>query len=122
VSLHRKDVVVKILRPTEWEELARTGAFAGSPDDLADGFIHLSTVAQLEATLARHFSKPLDHEVVLVPLDLTMLGEKLRWERSRGGALFPHFFGVLKASHVVRTVVIVRDAVGHYVIPDGFLP
>ena len=83
----------KILTAAEWADFQATGRFEGSPADRSDGFIHLSAEEQVEGTLARHFAGQAG--LVLVEIDLAALGDALRWEESRGGALFPHHYGVL---------------------------
>jgi len=67
------------------------GAFAGAPIDLADGYIHLSTAAQLTETVDKHFAGQSDLHVAAVDLDA--LGDAVTWEESRGGQLFPHLYG-----------------------------
>ena len=91
----------KILTAGEWARFQAEGQFEGSPADRADGFIHLSAADQVEGTLARHFAGQTG--LVLAEMDLGALGEKVRWEESRGGALFPHVYGVLPLSAVVGT-------------------
>jgi uncharacterized protein (DUF952 family) len=88
----------KILTAEEWVRFQTEGRFDGSPVDLADGFIHLSAADQVEGTVARHFTG--QKGLVLVELDLTMLGDSVRWEESRGGALFPHVYRVLPLAAV----------------------
>lgn len=83
----------KILTAEEWAGFQASGRFMGSPADLADGFIHLSAEDQVEGTLARHFAG--QKNLVFVQIDLVALGEALKWEVSRGGALFPHHYGAL---------------------------
>ena len=85
------------LRP-EWELAARSGVYAGSAQDRADGFIHFSTAGQLQESARRHRSGQLG--LVLVTVDANALGAALRWEPSRGGALFPHLYGTLPVSAV----------------------
>ena len=94
--------VYKVLRASEWREAQERGAIAGSADDARDGFIHLSTQGQLEGTLARHFAG----ETGLVVLEIASdrLNGRLRWEPSRDGALFPHFYGVLPLAALIRTI------------------
>ena len=94
----------KILTAAEWAAFQAAGRFDGSPADLADGFIHLSAADQVEGTLARHFAG--QSGLVLAELDLVALGEAVRWEESRGSALFPHLYGALPLSAVTRTSVI----------------
>lgn len=100
--------VYKILRPAEWAAFEADGGFAGSPDDLRDGFIHLSTDAQLAGTLARYFAGEL--ELSLVTLDADRLGDALRWEASRGGAEFPHLYRPLARHEVVAHAFIPASA------------
>lgn len=88
-------IIYKIAPRALWEEAVAAGAFLGAPVDLADGFIHFSTAAQMEETAARHFAGQAD--LVLVAVDAAALGIALRWEPSRGGALFPHLYGALPA-------------------------
>jgi uncharacterized protein (DUF952 family) len=85
--------VYKILPAEAWEGVVRAGAFAGSQVDLADGYIHFSTAAQAQQTASKHFSGQVG--LVIVGFDAAELGEGLRWEPSRDGALFPHLYGVL---------------------------
>ncbi len=76
----------------------REGRFHGSAVDARDGFIHFSTAAQLAETAARHFAGATD--LMLVAVDGDCLGPALRWEPSRGGALFPHLYGALPVAAV----------------------
>lgn len=94
-------LVCKILRPSEWETLDRTGVFTGSPDDLRDGYVHLSTPEQVPGSLAKHFAGVAG--VVVADVDPSRLPQgTLRWQPSRGGALFPHLYAALPRSAVVR--------------------
>ena len=89
----------KILTAQQWAQFEEDGVFHGAPVDVADGYIHLSTADQLQGTLDKHFAGQAG--LVIVEVDLEMLGDDVRWEVSRGGALFPHVYGVLPASAVV---------------------
>jgi uncharacterized protein (DUF952 family) len=93
----RAEVVYKIAPASLWP--AQGEFFAGAGVDLADGFIHFSTRAQVEETAARHFAGGRD--LLLVAVDAARLGDKLKWEASRGGDLFPHLYGPLPLSAVV---------------------
>lgn len=86
-------LIFKIVDAAEWRAAEGAGVFAGSAVDERDGFIHLSTEAQVRETAARHFAGRVD--LFLVAFDDTGLGPALRWEKSRGGALFPHLYGAL---------------------------
>ena len=85
--------IYKIASRTSWNAACQTGTYAGSPDDLRDGFIHFSTEVQLQETARKHFAGQTD--LVLIAVDVKRLGDDLKWETSRGGALFPHLFATL---------------------------
>src|SRR4051812_16302636 len=88
---NRPSSAYKILTAEQWSAWQRTGAFAGSPVDHADGFIHLSRAEQVQGTLEKHFAG--QRGLVLAEVDLSVLGAAVKWEPSRGGALFPHVYG-----------------------------
>ena len=90
--------IYKISAAALWREAERAGAFTGAPVDLADGYIHFSTAGQVAETAARHFAGMAD--LVLVAVDARALGAALRYEPSRGGALFPHLYGTLPMAAV----------------------
>jgi uncharacterized protein (DUF952 family) len=90
----------KILSVTLWRETERSGAFHGSEVDRRDGFIHFSTAEQAAETAAKHFAG--QHDLVLLHIDAARLGPALKWEPSRGGALFPHLYGDLDLAAVIR--------------------
>ena len=89
-------LIYKIVPRVLWHAAVNTGSFDGSPVDIADGFIHFSTAAQLPETAARHFRDVKD--LLLVAVDADVLGDAIRWEPSRGGDLFPHLYGALPTS------------------------
>jgi uncharacterized protein (DUF952 family) len=92
-------VVYKIVATDEWREAEAAGVFAGASVDRADGFIHCSTAEQAPDTAAKWFAGR--NDLTLVALDAAALGGDLRWEPSRGGALFPHLYAPLPMSAVV---------------------
>jgi uncharacterized protein (DUF952 family) len=102
--------IYKIVPRRLWEAAAG-GPFGGAPVDLADGYIHFSTAAQLAETASKHFAG-LD-DLLLVAVDAAALGEALVYEPSRGGALFPHLYGPLPASAVTAVVPLPLAAGGH---------
>ena len=91
--------IYKIFRSDEWLTLVRDGKTFGAPIDLADGFIHFSSAETVQETAARHFAGAGD--LVLVACDADALGTALKWEVSRGGALFPHLFRALSIDEVL---------------------
>jgi uncharacterized protein (DUF952 family) len=116
MELNMQDTIAyKVLLPAEWAALQRDGRFAGAPVDLADGYIHMSTAAQLDETLRKHFAG-ID-ELYIAAVDLTALGPLVRWEPSRGGALFPHLYGTLPLDAVVTHGPLARHADGSARLP-----
>lgn len=91
----------KILTADQWAAFRRDGHFAGAPVDLADGYIHLSAEDQVAATLEKHFAG--QSGLVLATVDLDAVAAPVKWEVSRGGALFPHIYGVLDMTAVTGT-------------------
>jgi uncharacterized protein (DUF952 family) len=91
----------KILTAHQWAQFQSEGIFTGAPVDLADGYIHMSTADQLDETLTKHFAGQAG--LVIATIDLTQLGDSPKWEVSRGGALFPHYYGALPIAAVVET-------------------
>ena len=86
-------LIYKILSRAEWDAACEAGTFLGSGVDVKDGFIHFSTADQWRETLEKHFAGQAD--VLLVAVQTDALGPDLKWEPSRGGALFPHLYGPL---------------------------
>lgn len=109
-------LVYKIFRRSEWDTFRREGECRGVPVDLADGYIHLSTAAQVTETAARHFDG--ESDLVLVALDAEALGAALRWEPSRDGQLFPHLYRPLGLDEVVWDKSLPLGAAGH-IFPEG---
>jgi uncharacterized protein (DUF952 family) len=91
--------VYKIVTTEEWAEAEAAGVFKGAAIDRADGFIHFSTAEQTPQTAAKWFAGRSD--LILAAIDAEALGDSLRWEPSRGGALFPHLYAALPMSAVV---------------------
>jgi uncharacterized protein (DUF952 family) len=105
----------KICPRSLWSEAEREGVFRGSPVDHRDGFIHLSTANQVAETAARHFAG--QSELLLIWIDSEKLDDRLKWEPSRGGALFPHLYGDLDLAAVTRVEALPLGAGGHHVFP-----
>jgi uncharacterized protein (DUF952 family) len=105
----------KVLTGPQMTQLEADGLFKGAPVDLADGYIHLSTEAQLTETVDKHFAGQNDLHVVAV--DLAVLGDAVKWEPSRGGALFPHIYADLPLSAAVAYGPLERDETGAVRLP-----
>ena len=109
-------LIYKICPEALWREAERTGAFAGAPVDVRDGFIHLSTAAQVRETAEKHFGG--QGGLLLIAVDPDILGLDLRYERSRGGELFPHVHGPLPLSAVRWVKPLPLDPDGRHVFPE----
>ncbi|MDI7862278.1 DUF952 domain-containing protein [Rhizobiaceae bacterium n13] len=109
-------IVYKIVPHTLWDETRQTGIFQGAPVDLADGFIHFSTAAQAKETAARHFAG--QDGLLLVAVDSAGLGDKLVFEPSRGGDLFPHLYAPLALADVLWERSLPLGPDGVHVFPE----
>ena len=105
----------KVLTSEQMAAFGRDGGFAGAPVDLTDGFIHMSTADQIDETVAKHFAG--QDGLLVLAVDLAGLGDAVRWEPSRRGALFPHLYGALEAEAVVASCALARDVSGKIVLP-----
>jgi uncharacterized protein (DUF952 family) len=103
-------LIYKLLEQAAWRAAQAAGSFAGSPVDLADGFIHFSTAAQAQETAAKHFKGVAG--LMLLSVDPERLGAPLVWEPSRGGALFPHLYAAMPTSAVIAQRILALDADG----------
>jgi uncharacterized protein (DUF952 family) len=119
LHLRGMTTIYKICTAAEWREAELAGAYRGSAVDHKDGFIHFSTAEQAAETAAKWFAGLPD--LVLVAVDAEALGENVKWEPSRGGALFPHFYGELPLTAVRRVDPLPLDAAGRHVFPAGLL-
>ncbi|WP_242095789.1 MULTISPECIES: DUF952 domain-containing protein [unclassified Sphingomonas] len=115
MSAASETTAYKVLTAEQMATLERDGNFAGAPVDLADGYIHLSTAAQLTETVDKHFAGQTDLHVAAV--DLGAFGETLKWEESRGGQLFPHLYGPLPLETVIAYGPLKRDDDGRVKLP-----
>jgi uncharacterized protein (DUF952 family) len=108
-------IIYKICPASLWREAERLGCFVGSDVDLRDGFIHFSTAGQAAETAAKHFAGQSD--LLLVRVDSAKLGDRLKWEPSRGGALFPHLYGGLALAAVSSVEPLPLGADGKHKFP-----
>ncbi|KAK7994769.1 hypothetical protein PG990_013542 [Apiospora arundinis] len=90
----------KILGTAEWQAWEESGSFRGASIDLTDGYIHLSTATQSKETFEKYFAGQTG--LVVAEVDLEKVADPVRWEASRGGALFPHVYGSIPRSAVSR--------------------
>ena len=111
------ELVYKIASAESYAPAERSGTFAGMPIDAEDGFIHLSTAAQLPETLRLHFRG--QGGLLLIAVRTADIAAGLRWEPSRGGALFPHLYAPLPVTAVAWTAPITVDAAGGCMLPEA---
>ena len=108
----------------EWRATEAEGEYRGSSQDAADGFIHFSSRDQVAASAAKHRAG--QDGLVLLSVDARALedalGDVLKWEPSRGGALFPHLYGPLPVAAVISVDDLPLGADGHHAFPPGFSP
>jgi uncharacterized protein (DUF952 family) len=109
------NMIYKICTASEWRDAERAGVYRGSAVDHKDDFIHFSTAEQAAETAARHFAGQRD--LVLVAIDADALGDSLKWEPSRGGALFPHLYGSLDLKAVHRVDPLPLGETGQHAFP-----
>lgn len=105
----------KVLTADQMALLLSSGSFAGAPVDLADGYIHLSTAAQVDETVDKHFAGQAG--LHLAAVDLAALGDAVRWEPSRGGQLFPHIYSQLPLNAVTAHGPLERGTDGRILLP-----
>ena len=110
------DPIYKIAEREIWDAARAAGRLDGTAGDLADGYIHFSTADHLRETLERHYAGRTG--LVLITIDPTRLGEALRWEPSRGGALFPHLYAPLPMTAVIAERVLDARADGGFDLPE----
>lgn len=109
-------LIYKIFRADEFAAFESAGRTEGAPVDLSDGFIHFSTGVQVAETAAKHFAG--EDDLVLLALEADALGPELKWERSRGGALFPHLYRPLTAQDVLWVRPLPLED-GRHVFPES---
>lgn len=109
-------MIYKICPASLWQSAEREGVFGGAAVDHTDGYIHFSTAEQVAETAAKHFAG--QDDLVLVAVDAAALGDALKWEPSRAGALFPHLYGALPLAAVRWAKPLRLGADGRHVFSD----
>jgi len=109
--------IYHVCQRSEWQASRAAGRYAGSAQDKADGFIHFSTADQVVESVAKHRAGLAG--LVILEVEARLLGAALRWEASRGGALFPHLYKALPVAAVVRVADLPLDEEGNHFFPWG---
>ncbi len=112
--------IYKILPETLWEQAQVIGEFHGASIDLEDGYIHFSTADQVRETASKHFAGQVD--LLLIAVSTASL-EKLRpgalkYEPSRGGALFPHLYTAMPLEAAVWVKPMPWMEIGEHQFPE----
>ncbi len=109
-------LIYKIVPEELWRQSEANGVFEGAPVDLADGYIHFSTAVQVRETAGKHFKG--QNGLLLAAFETQAFGDKLKWEPSRGGDLFPHLYATFAPSEARWVQPLPLDDSGHHVFPD----
>jgi uncharacterized protein (DUF952 family) len=109
------EIIYHICPASAWAEAVAAGRYDGTEDDRRDGFIHFSTRAQVRESACRHRAG--QHGLVLIAVAASRLGDRLRWEPSRGGARFPHLYGALLPDEVADVTPLPLGSDGEHVFP-----
>ena len=112
---HHKHIY-KIVPRTDWERAEIAGIFTGAEIDITDGYIHFSTAEQVAETAAKHFVG--QEDLLLVAVGTQAIDANLKWEISRGNALFPHLYAVLPMNAVAWAKPMQLDADGKHILPE----
>jgi uncharacterized protein (DUF952 family) len=112
--------IYHICRREEWEAGKAAGVYQGSSQDISDGFIHFSTGVQVRRSAAKHRAGQSGLELLTV--EPSALGDSLKWEPSRAGELFPHLYGTLQLTAVIRVDDLHLGPDGLHVFPPAFAP
>ncbi len=113
-------IIYHMCKADEWAQAQASGSYPGSSQDQADGFIHFSTHAQVWTSAAKH--RRGQDNILLLAVDATALGDTLKWEASRGGALFPHLYGPLNTDDVIDAQPLALGDDGIHIFPNDFPP
>lgn len=118
-SVAWETIAYKILTDEQLAGFLANGAFGGAPVDIEDGYIHMSTARQVSETLDKRFAGHVNLHIAAI--DLQVLGQKVKWEPSRGGDLFPHLYARLPLSAVIAHEPVRYEPTGMLCLPtcDG---
>jgi len=104
------EYIYKITTAALWDDAQTRGTLNGMPIDIADGYMHFSTASQLRETLSLHFKG--QDGLMLLKVATETVATGLKWEPSRGGALFPHLYAPLPISQIAGATPISVNADG----------
>ncbi len=111
------EIIYHMCRKDEWDAAMAAGAYGGSSQDRADGFIHFSRKDQIVESAAKHRTG--QDGLLLISVDVDVLGDALKWEESRGQQLFPHLYSDLPIDAVLKAEDLPLGPDGMHVFPDS---
>ncbi|HXC28672.1 MAG TPA: DUF952 domain-containing protein [Stellaceae bacterium] len=109
-------MIYHMCRAGEWAAAIKAGSYCGSPQDLTDGFIHFSTAAQIVESARKHRAG--QEGLLLVAVEADRLGDRVKWETSRGGDLFPHLYGPLDPGESTSVRPLPLSSDGLHIFPE----
>ena len=112
------NIVYKVCSKDEWDQAILNQFYSGSDVDNKDGFIHLSTKKQLHETVTKHFRG--NKNLIIISFSKKKIQDKLKWEVSRNGELFPHYYGNLETKFAKNTFNLYLNAYGIHEFPENF--
>lgn len=114
----KPNLIYHVAKDADWTLAQTSGSYKVASLE-TQGFIHLSTQEQVLESAQLHF-KPEDAPLWLLQVSIKKLGDELRWEPSRGGALFPHLYSALPLDAITTRAPLERDANGQFIWPDDW--
>src|SRR5258708_27260035 len=111
--------IYHVCRRDEWQTAQAKRHYEGSSQDQADGFIHFSAADQVVASAAKHRAG--QSGLLILEVDAEKLGPELRWEASRGGAIFPHLYKPLPVAAGGRGAGLPLGAERPHLFPRGLV-
>jgi len=109
-------IIYHLARRHAWDHAQISGIYEGTPEDRADGFMHFSTAHQVVVSAAKHRAG--EKDLLLIAVNSDGLGDTLKWEISRGDALFPHLYGALNLSDVISALDLPLGEDGLHIFPE----
>ena len=94
----------KIFTEEENKSFLAKGFTKGSMVDDRDGFIHLSAKGQLFGTIDKHFHHL--ETIYIYSFFMESLDTNLKWEISRNGEYFPHYYSYLSLRDTIYSIEI----------------
>lgn len=114
-------IILHIAPLVAWESAISSGYYKPPPLD-SDGFIHCSTIVQTVETANQFYASQKD--LVLLSIDTKKTEAEVKYEApacdndQREESLFPHIYGPLNVSAVVRVDDFAPGADGKFKLPE----